>query len=156
MDISTIIWSSVYALLPTVFVLYLDHKLIPRTSKKNLYVVRWILLYLITPLILSAVVSMLIYVLMPVGYEWLYIVFVQNTSTEAIIAPLLSGWLLRTKRSESSGGHINLHKKRIALVIISYVLMNIYMYQTHKKAKEIEDIFQRVEQGEGSISELVN
>ena len=34
--------------------------------------------------------------------------------------------------------------------------MNIYMYQTHKKAKEIEDIIQRVEQGEGSISELVN
>ena len=150
MDISTIIWSSVYALLPTVFVLYLDHKLIPRTSKKHLYVVRWILLYLIIPMFLTIAVALLITVLIPTEYEWLSITFLQKTSTEAFLAPLLSGWLLRTQRSESSGGHINLHKKRIALVIISYVLINIYLYQTHQKTKEIDEFIQRMEQ-EGKV-----
>lgn len=156
MDILTILWSSIYALLQTGFVLYLDHKLIPRTSKKNLYVVRWILLYIITPYLLTVAVGLLIYVLTPVEYEWLSMIFLQKVSTAPFLACLLSGWLLRTQRSESSGGHINLHKKRIALVIISYVLINIYLYQTHKKTKEIDEFIQRMEQGEGSISELVN
>ena len=151
MDILSILWPSVYALLTTVFVLYLDHKLIPRTSKKYLHVARWILLYLITPLLISLVVAMLIAVLIPTEYDWLVMTFAEKVSTESFIASMLSGWLLRTKRSESSGGHINLHKKRIALVIILYALFSVYLYQTRQTANEIEGFIQQYEQGQVDV-----
>ena len=148
MDILSILWPSVYALLSTVFVLYLDHKLIPRTSKKYLYVVRWVLLYLIIPLLLLTAVGMLIAVLIPTEYNWLAMTFGEKVSTETFIISLLSGLLLRTKRSESSGGHINLHKKRIASVLVLYALFGAYLYQTRQTANEIDMYIERAEQAE--------
>ncbi|WP_438013239.1 hypothetical protein [Psychrobacter raelei] len=151
MDILSILWPSVYALLTTVFVLYLDHKLIPRTSKKYLHVVRWILLYLNIPVILTTAIGMLISVLIPTEYNSLAMTFAEKVSTESFIASLLSGLLLRTKGGESSGGHINLHKKRIALVIILYALFSVHLYQTRQTANEIEGFIQQYEQGQVDV-----
>lgn len=130
-------WPLIYAILLTAFILHLDHNLIPRASKKYLHEFRLLMLYFIGPMLVTVVIAVFMQTLIPRPYGYLMAdSFIEKGTAILLLATFLSAWLLRTRGVESSGGHMNLNRKRIALVIVLYTLILIFHQKVMKPEME--------------------